>query len=114
MDVTYRTADGRLEFRFQAETDKVAFATVASIASIFELDSACGHCGSKAIVPEHRNAGGYEYYSLRCRDCLSQLDFGQLRDGGGLFPKRKDKDGRKLSDGGWHFWQKQEVAASSC
>ena len=67
----------------------------------------CGACQSPQIVPRHRQAQGYDFYNLSCLKCGHRLEFGQLREGGGLFPKRKDDQGNWLENNGWTKWQKE-------
>lgn len=50
-------------------------------------------CGSKDVVPVHRNNGGFDYYEGKCRACGNIHQYGQAKDTGSLFPKR---------DKGWH------------
>ena len=47
-----------------------------------------------------RTVDDNEYYELRCMDCGAKLAFGSMKKGGGLFPKRKDADG-KLATRQW-------------
>lgn len=61
----------------------------------------CGACGSGDIVPEHRVAKGYHFYSMKCRACHKKLRFGQKKEDGSLFPKLKSDDGEWLPNGGW-------------
>jgi hypothetical protein len=42
---------------------------------------------------------------LFCTDCTAALTFSQYRDGGGLFLKRRDDDGKPLQNGGWKIWR---------
>ncbi len=104
MKVTYTTGSGRLTFEVECPSGKVAFEVVAAIQELFE-EPCCGACKSKNIRCDVRVFDGNKYYKLVCNDCAAQLDFGQHKEGGGLFVKRRDKDGRDMPDGGWYVWQ---------
>jgi hypothetical protein len=101
--VTYKALGGRLSFEADAENVKAAFELVASIQELFEEPS-CGLCDSQRIRCDVRNFDAYCYFKLVCTDCNAQLDFGQHKDGRGLFVKRRDKDGRLLENRGWYIW----------
>ena len=47
-----------------------------------------------------------KYYELVCNSCRAKLAFGAHKKGGGLFPKRKDKEGNWLNTNGWVKWNK--------
>jgi hypothetical protein len=51
-----------------------------------ELPSKCD-CGSENIRLRHRVAKGYDFYSLLCGACTKEFQLGQLKEGGGLYPK---------------------------
>lgn len=51
------------------------------------LPETCGHCGSAAIVFDHRIAQGFQFYEIKCRECNHALRFGQYKDGAELFAK---------------------------
>ena len=67
-------------------------------------EKACGKCGSENLRFVVRENDGNEFYELRCLDCGAKLAFGAHKQGGGLFPRRKDTDGNWLSDKGWQKW----------
>jgi hypothetical protein len=78
--------------------------------SDFFGEGPCGMCGSDDVAPEYRvgksrDGDEYPFYSLVCRSCGAKLDFGQRRDGTGLFPKRKDNDDNLLPANGWRQWE---------
>ena len=52
-----------------------------------DMPTECDHCKNKNLAPEYRNAKGFDYYSIRCKSCGYQLQFGQYKDGSGLFAK---------------------------
>jgi len=108
MKVTYTTANGRISFEVDATTGKQAFEVVAAIQEIFE-ESACGACKSPSIRFDVREWDGNKYFKMACNACGAQIDFGQHKDGKGLFVKRMDKDKRPLPDNGWYHWQKHNT-----
>lgn len=91
--------------RFEAEADKVKelWKKLALVQSIFDAASACGVCGKQEIRYNHRVARGFDYFELVCCDpeCNARLSFGQHKEGGTLFPKRKDENGNHLDYDGW-------------
>jgi hypothetical protein len=113
MQIQYTTEDGRISVTGNAESVKGAFAAVAQVQEIFEGNK-CGQCGSPSNL-ETRNYDGNTYYNKRCRnaDCGAQLDFGQHKEGGTLFVKRRDKDGNAIGVDGWYQWQKKEKSSAS-
>ena len=92
------TASMTLEL--EAETAKELFRMLAEVQAIFEADKTCGRCGSSNLQCRVRSVDEGDYYELLCFDCLSTLPLGQTRKGG-LFAKRKDKDGNILEKRGW-------------
>lgn len=104
MKIRYTTPNGRLEFEMEVDTGKTAFAVVARIQELFE-ESECGQCGDKNIRCSVRHIDDYTYYSLVCPQCSAQLNFGQNKDGKGLFVKRKNDDGNEIGKRGWYHWR---------
>lgn len=102
MKVSYKVSDS-LVFEITGEGEKEVFRELASIQEIFG-EHKCGMCGSTNLRFVTRVVDDNEYFELRCRDCGAILAFGQHKKGGTLFPKRKDKDGNRLPNNGWHKW----------
>jgi hypothetical protein len=83
-----------------AEGDaKEVFGELAGAAEVFG-QNACGACGSELTVPVVREVEGNTYYEMRCQSCGACLAFGQRRQDGKLFPRRK-KDENWLPNRGW-------------
>lgn len=103
MKVRYKVND-KLELESEAPDQKGVFAFLASVSEIFGINQ-CGKCKSKDIRPVVRTAAKgkqtFEFFEYHCSACQSRLAFGQLSDGTGLFPKRKDEDGKWIENGGW-------------
>lgn len=105
MKVTYTTPNGRLTFEVEVTTGKQAFEVVAAVQELFEEPN-CGACGSEHIRCDTRDFDGNRYYKMVCTDCGAQLDFGQHKDGKGLFVKRSDRETREqLPNRGWYVYQ---------
>jgi hypothetical protein len=102
MEATYRAFGGRLLVKINAETVAQLFREIGSVASVLDVDTACGKCKSPNIFPNVRNAQDYEYFELNCADCGARLSFGQHKEGGGLFPKRDKGD---ADDRGWYIYR---------
>lgn len=108
--VNYTTPNGRLSFEFEAQDGKAVFSWVAAIQELFEEPN-CGCCQSQHIRCEVRHIDSNSYFKLLCIDCGATLDFGQKKDGKGLFAKRRDEDKSDLPNRGWYVWQPQGQAA---
>ncbi len=105
MKVSYTTVNGRLTFEVEVTTGKQAFEVVAAVQELFE-EAACGCCKSAHIRCDVREYDSNKYFKLVCNDCNAQIDFGQHKDGKGLFIKRFDKDTKAaLPNRGWYVWQ---------
>jgi DNA-directed RNA polymerase subunit RPC12/RpoP len=102
MKVTYQTRDGRLNVELEGESQKDIFQSISRFQEVFE-ESVCGKCSSDNIRYVVRNVDDNCYHELRCNDCQSKLAFGAHKQGGGLFPKRKDGD-TWLDNRGWVKW----------
>lgn len=114
MKAHYKTADGRIVFEVNGETPKAVFEQIAGVQELFEAEPVCGACRSsegKGIRYQVRHAEKdgrqFKYYELRCLQCFARFQFGQASEGGGLFPKRKDKDGKPLPNRGWEKYERR-------
>ena len=85
---------------------KGAIAAIEEFATYFG-NSECGACQGTDMQYIHRHVQDYDFYEIRCRGCGSKLEFGETKVGNKLFPKRKDKEGNYLVDGGWTKYQPQ-------
>ena len=114
MDVTYTSENGRLRFTLDAETAKDAFQQVANLQELFELEC-CGLCGTKDPRLGHRKHQDYDFFELQCSsaNCGATLGFGQRKEDGQLFPRRRDSSGADMPNNGWFIYQQGEQSASS-
>lgn len=115
MKASYRTQDGRMTFEVSGDTPKQIWEQVAAVQELFEADSECGLCHSKEGKGLRFVAREYDdnkYYELRCLQCFARLSFGQHKKGGGLFAKRKDKDGNRLEHRGWEKYERKQAGAA--
>lgn len=103
MKIEYTTRNGRIKAQFENESAKELFTDINKFQEVFEEDT-CGKCGCQDIKYVVRNVDDNQYYELRCSKCGARLSFGVNKKGGGLFPKRKDNDGKWLPDNGWVKW----------
>jgi len=94
-----RMVFGSVQIEAEGDT-KSCFAELASAAEVFG-QSTCGACGSELVAPVMREVDGNTYYEMRCQSCGSTLAFGQRKQGGALFPRRKDKNDTWLPHRGW-------------
>ena len=105
MKLNLTTQNGKISVEFDGESQKDLFGQIASFQEVFE-ESKCGKCGSENLKYVVRTVDENDYYEIRCLDCGAKLQFGVMKKGGGLFPKRKDKDGNWLPNNGWVKWNK--------
>jgi|GEM_PF-2756705 len=47
-------------------------------------------CGSGNILPVGKKSAGYDFYSILCLDCKSEMKYGQRKEDNGLFLKQAD------------------------
>jgi hypothetical protein len=85
----------------EAADIKGLFHAIADVQEVIDADDKCGRCQSNEIRHQVREVEQYKYYELVCESCAARLQFGQLRVGGGLYPKRKDPKGKLLPNRGW-------------
>ena len=92
----------QLSFEVEADTHCDAFETLASIDEVF-TNNVCGACGSEQTRFVVRTNDAGDFYEMKCDNtkCRARLSFGKHKKGGGLFPKRKDSEGKWLSHNGW-------------
>jgi hypothetical protein len=109
MKVDYISKNGRMTVSVDAEGHKGVWEQISAFQEVFEEDF-CRKCEStdlKFVVRRSKDAKGkmFNYYELRCNKCGAKLPFGVLDDGsGGLFPKRKDDEGKVRGNYGWVKW----------
>jgi hypothetical protein len=103
MKVTYTTKNNRIKVELEGESQKDIFESLSKFQEVFD-ETTCGKCGSENLRFIVRNVEDNLYYELRCVDWGARLSFGVHKKGGGLFPKRKDNDGKWLPDNGWLKW----------
>lgn len=107
MLLTYTTPNGRIKIEQEITKGIDAFEFVSKVQEIFEEEE-CGCCHSKRIRCETRKNEDYKFFQYTCLnpECGARLEFGQHKEGGGLFAKRWDKEAsRPLPDNGWFIWQ---------
>jgi hypothetical protein len=108
MKVRYRLANAEIEV--DGKDTKDAFTQLSGAVEVFG-QSQCGACGGKDVVPVCREVQGNNFFELRCLKCGATLAFGQRKQDGALYPRRKDKDGEYLDNFGWVKFQKRGDAA---
>lgn len=107
MEAQYKSANGRLAVRVEGKDAKELFRALAESQEVFDAASRCGCCNSEEIRFSVRNFDGNDYYKLNCTACGASFDFGQTKQGGRLFPKRIDKEGKPLPNNGWAQWSRK-------
>ena len=106
MSFTITTKNG---IQVSGDTMKDVFTQLADLQEVFGITQ-CGKCENDDLQYTVRTVDDNDYYELRCKNlsCRARLSFGVNKKGGGLFPKRKDKDDKWLPDGGWMKWDKDK------
>jgi hypothetical protein len=102
-----RVQIGKTWIEVDANSVKEAIQGLSEYTEVFSQGE-CGLCQSHEVAPMHREAQGFSFYEMTCLSCGARLSFGQTREGGRLFPKRKDKDGNPIGNWGWHKFQKDD------
>ena len=92
----------------EGKDTKDAFGQLAGAIEVF-ANTHRGACGAPNAVPVARENQGNVYYEMRCKNCGACLSFGQKKDGGALFPKRKDKEGNWLDNNGWVKFKRADI-----
>ena len=96
---------GKVWVEVDAMSVKEAFQALSDYAEPFR-ETTCGLCQGTDVVPNFRESKeGYAFYEMQCSSCGARLEFGQTKEGGRLFPRRKDKEGNPLGSNGWYQWQ---------
>ena len=95
----------KLTIEIEPDTFCEAFETLSSIEEVFG-HTTCGVCGSEAKFVTRTNDSG-DFYEMKCVNakCRARLSFGKHKKGGGLFPKKKDQDGKWLPNNGWVIYK---------
>jgi hypothetical protein len=104
-----RFKNERVEVEVDGKDVKDVFGQLAGAVEVFS-HSTCGACGSKNTAPVVRENQGNTFYEMRCQSCGACLAFGQKKNDGTLFPKRKDKNGNWLDGSGWVKFKRVEAA----
>ena len=109
MKINYTSRSGRVSVELDAETQRDAFQQLSDFQEIFD-EVACGKCASENLRFVVRTVDDNQFYEIRCMDCGARLEFGSMKQGGRLFPRRKDKEGNWLPDKGWVKWNAEKGA----
>ena len=104
MKLTFRSSDGSLTVEVEPKTIKDCFEAIGQV-NDFLISEPCGCCKSKSTFPQAKHTKDYVFYEWKCRDCGATFSFGQAKEGGRLFPKRKDKNGAVLPNRGWFIYE---------
>lgn len=106
MKVEYTILNGKLKVQVEASTVREVWKELANIDEVFNVDK-CGACGGNDLKFVVRTVDENDYYEIKCQNtkCLCRLQFGANKKGGGLFPKRKDAEGKTIGKYGWAKWE---------
>ena len=74
--------DGQNLFEVVMQAQKLSFGDVPK----------CGICGGDNLELEAHVAQGFEYTSVKCKDCRASLTFGQKKDDKNTYYLRRNED----------------------
>jgi len=103
MKLSYANTNRRITAELEGDSPKDLFSQLSKFQEVFD-QCYCGKCKSENIRFVERVVEDNAFYELRCSDCYAKLAFGSNKKGGGLFPKRKDAEGKWLDNNGWTTW----------
>lgn len=103
MKLTYTSTDGSLKIEADPKSMKDAMDALGCIHE-YLMPEPCGCCQSKDTYARKKTTGEYTYFQWACKKCGAEFYFGQYKEGGGLFPKRTDKEG-PLPNRGWSVYK---------
>jgi len=112
MKVTYTSGNGRLTLHAEGDIKQV-FEQISEFDEVFANHTTCKATGSADVSFRVRTVEGNKYYEVVANETGHKLAFGQTKEGGKLFPRRKDKEGNWLSDSGWVKWDPNTKTAST-
>lgn len=104
----------------EGDSQRAVFSQIAELVEVFSVDT-CGLCQSHDLVPLVREAQGYTFFEMKCKNCGGRLAYGQSKDMKTLYPRRsynkkspevlakKVAAGDKLPNGGWFAWNSSEA-----
>jgi hypothetical protein len=109
--LSYTTGPYTVKVDLKHETD--IFTHMGPILEVLEHAKQCGLCGSTDIQFRHFSGSGnregrdytYEVYKAVCQKCTASLRFIPRKDGTGLFPSTRDRDGDAMPDDGWAIYK---------
>jgi hypothetical protein len=106
--------NNKLTLKVEGSDQLELFQNLAQHGEVFGIQK-CGCCGSddfryvvRQVEDTKKKGKFYKYYELHCQKqgCRARFSFGQLNEGGALFPKRKGENGEYLDHDGWVKYQK--------
>lgn len=99
MKVKYLSQNKRLTLEAEGDVKEV-FKQLAVFDEVFN-NGECPVTNSTNIAFRCREIDGNTFYEVYDKESGYALSFGQTKQGGKLFPRKKDKDGNWLANGGW-------------
>lgn len=105
MKLIYKSTSMNIEV--DGQDAKEVFESMASAQEVF-LNTNCGACDSSNTRFVCRKNGKFTFYEVRCMECGCCLSFGQRSEDGALYPRRTDKEKRRLDNSGWVRWSPKD------
>lgn len=120
MKLHYRTRDGRMTVELEADTQTELWKELSRFQEVFELGPVRAKIGDKVLESNNikynvrTDKDENEYLEAICMEDgplkWFKVQMGQHKKGGGLFPKRPDRDDKNYQWGlgGWSKWVGQK------
>ncbi len=112
MKLTFTSQDGSLKVEAEPKTMKDAFEAIGQV-NEFLIAEPCGVCKKTGTYPRARKTKDYVFYEWFCPNCTATFMIHQSKEGGRLFTKRTDKDGKELPNNGWSVYNPSRAAPSN-
>ena len=106
------TTIGNYTVKIEGENQIDAFDRMAEMAELISCGTQCGKTHSTDIIPVVRKKDNFVFREWKCVSSGAALQLGQKKDGSGLFPKRKGRDGEWHDNAGWLDFRDRQALES--
>lgn len=84
------------------------FRNMAEVQELLSFGLKCEQTGATDIIMKVRKSGEFEFFEFASPSEGTSLSLGHAK-AGGMFAKRKGKDGSWLDHGGWLTWKQRKA-----
>jgi hypothetical protein len=78
MEAQYKSPNGRVIIKVEADTAKGIFHEIALVQEVFDAEPCCGLCKNRELRYQVRTVNDNAYYELKCTDALEEKHLLQL------------------------------------